>query len=734
MERQNTFRRLGGVLGAFVASLCVLFYVFASFEDSIGRGIASGVLVAGDERACSRSLIEIALSTPKASLNQAREDDELAVRLASLRLIVDDWGFGSARVHTRNEVDSFKEELLSLQDDVLESGDVELRRRFVDTLVALDEYRERPTGNGALAKTVAKARAFLAHSFLLRPLGAVAIRRPRVAAKINLKIREHEMLALKGMEERQIEDTLRRLSFLRTFQKESYNAEFKTWLSVKKPWQSVPVQSQKKLSELYAELQSAYKADAHSFSKSKEDAVAFSKAAKESNWARYENLRSKELKSLESTADFDLHILQLLESFKSLDANFKAQEFYVWLQSREHIAKLAVLKKEDPGMLLGQWLKKEYLLFAPYSKQPPKLSKATALRVKNQARDISRQMVTDLKNCKQRSCYAEVFRSNFSRHLRGAYVLKPFSCLQKNPLIVKSLIMDNSIAFSALAAYYFYNRHRFDRFPVELVFNAILFSPALSEAYCRASFRSSLSFGDKLVSKNVFPGKKQRMASFRKNMNMLIGRGAMFSAGLVGFTYAFDQLFLALGGELARTVTFKENLMTLPFIFLHAAVWSSAKNLAFVNPLRHKLIPKLSESIAEKLGKRRLGVGIQTALDVAAYFPISKYNSWEYLYAYRQQVMPAMMGVLGISVLSGESEKKSSELESSPTEVANVVSETFHETDQSIQIQRSLSNGVKSSLELEKLDNGNVRLKHVDMDIPNELIEKMSSQAVESID
>lgn len=725
-------KETGLVLGLFVASLLSLFSLTHQRKKAlpIERFPASEVF---SESTCAKNLVYLALLGSDRAVQLNNKSSELRNQLASVKKQLTAWSTESSlRAHSRNEIDDFRNQILGLQDSVVLSQDPMLRQRYIDAVVAIDEYRERPGRSGVFSKMIAKTRVFLSHSFLMRPLGAVSIRNPRVAARIDLKIKELEISDLSSYSNTEIEEAFRRLSFLRSLQEETHNPKFKQWLSVNRPWEDVVDDSQATLGEFYSMMRTRFRSESGEFLSDKETAEDIGKQATQRDWDRYEGLRGKTFNQIDSIKNFDALVVNILESYKSLDTDFKAQDFYVWLHSKQQFSGLADMKRTKGNESVGDWLKREYLLFAPYSKQPMKLNREAIAQLKNQASSVTKKIVDEIKTCEGRSCYADAFQKNFSAFLRSSPLLRPFSCLRKNPLVFKQLVIDTSIAFSALTAYYFSHRDRFDRFPAEMAFNAVLLSPPLTEAYCRASFRSSLSFGAKLASKDVFPSGTRKAKAFKSNMMMLMKRGALFSSGLVGFGYTFDQLYLAMGGEILGSTALKDHLLTLPFIFLHAGVWSSAKNLAVINPIRHKLIPKLSSAMAERLGKRKWGVGIHQLLDIAAYAPISKYNSWEYLWAYKQQIMPALMGYFGIAWIVGEStDENAAGAEVVPVAVE---AESIVEGDQSVQVRRKLSNGIESSVEVEKLEDGYVRLKSVDIDIPDEVLEQLVDQATQSVE
>ena len=68
---------------------------------------------------------------------------------------------------------------------------------------------------------------------------------------------------------------------------------------------------------------------------------------------------------------------------------------------------------------------------------------------------------------------------------------------------------------------------------------------------------------------------------------------------------------------------------------MYFSIWGNLKYLLVNNPLRHKLIPKLSKFIADKTKLKKSYTVIQTGIDMGAYYFLSKYHTWEYLNFYK---------------------------------------------------------------------------------------------------
>ncbi|MCP4913573.1 MAG: hypothetical protein GY909_10675 [Oligoflexia bacterium] len=483
--------------------------------------------------------------------------------------------------------------------------------------------------------------------------------------------------------------------------------------------------SNKSLKEVYEELKDTFTDAVKTLSK--KDKEELFDLSKQVHLQKYNDLTRIEIGSIENAKDFRDYTYQLMFHFRKIEDRFKDFDFEEkWLRERKFFSEdnFEGIKSAagDSNKTIGELLEKEYVNFAPYSEIPLKVDKKLTDRMKDGMMAVVGRVKDEVDSCKTPTCIAKRIKDKITPIFSRDFYSNKFSCMVKNPLVIRNMVIELSIAWSAIIIYYKENQELFERFPYELIANGAVFAPIMNEANCRASFKGNLSFGRLATKAEVFPANSTRLARYFGNLKSLGYRGTLSTIGLITFTWGFDQLALAMGQAIARPLDMSEMMKVLPFLLLYNGVWNNVKGLAFINPIRHKLIPRFAKAFQKRFKLPGTSLLMQAGLDFGFFYYISKYNSWEYLSYYKEKALPALMGMFGLTQVEEEEERENTDFVTGRE--VTVTDEVVNEDEDSITYERSLSNGVETKLVMEKQADGSIRIVEVAVDAPDEVIEE----------
>ena len=460
---------------------------------------------------------------------------------------------------------------------------------------------------------------------------------------------------------------------------------------------------------------------------------------KELHRKAYNDLESFDISKIKGIKEFQQKTALVLHHFNRVDEVFRGEDFYFWMKETGQLTddllkKLKSRAEKGELVTMGTFLRQKYENFAPYSKTDPFSEKGFFKAWHARSKAMVGKFDSELKACNDvddsKSCIFRVFNTRLSRLFASDFYKTNFSCVAKNPVVLRSTIMDVAVSWGALFMYYNEAKDTMDRFPLELLVVGSIFTPIYAEANCRSSFKSPLKFGSKLTKAEAFPSKPLKLKRWFKDQRSLAGKGALYTVGLAAATHGFDQIALAMGSELANPLGLKGTLQSIPFLFLYTGVWSNVRRVAINNPLRYKILPKLAEKISKKINKPGTGLAIAAGLDFGAYYYLSKYGAWEFLTLYKTTVMPWLMASFGIGSAVVATKDNYIDIEAPNLDVTPIEGEKVEviEDEKTMKVIRTLPNGVVTSASVEKLPNGNVKLLEVDMDMPDSVLDELADK------
>ncbi len=481
---------------------------------------------------------------------------------------------------------------------------------------------------------------------------------------------------------------------------------FKSWFVNQSP--HIEWSEYREIGQVYEDLLEQFKATAQMTKKARKESVA---KAQNKYFEQYNHLVNLNITNFKDHEDFITHVHLMLSSYSAIDPIFKGNDFFNYLSknnilNEEYYSKF-LNKHLDGGdhVTLGTILNQKYSNFAPYalSKTKDVKDKNFLKRFQSKIKEVVGKTKYEFNSCNTKECYIQKIRNNFLFFTKSDFYKKNFNCLSSNPFIIRSMIMDFAIVHGSLVVYYF-SDDEMERFPFEILANNMIFTPIMGEANCRASFKGPLNFGEVLQRKDVFASTAVKAKRFGAKLTDLSLKGAMATVGLMSFTYGMDSLYLALGHSVSNPSNLAEMAQVLPFMFAYYAIWNNVKGLAFQNPIRHKLIPKIARIFETKTKIKGSLIYAQTGLDLFAFYYLSMYHNWEYLNFYQNTLEPWWKETIGLT-------DNSEELKTSITE-----------DEQSIQITTEFPNGIRTQSTFER-DGDLIQLKGVDLDLPDEIIE-----------
>ncbi len=646
-------------------------------------------------------------------------------------------------------VEDLKEQLISKQDFVLSSGDASLEHEYYSALVDLEYFllnKRDATQNTAL---MSRIKRWAGNSKLLGAKNLKIIKSKAVDRELEAQL---SLIRSRGRatfaNEKSVQSELQHFFFLKYMRGDARSLEILDWLA-RNPEHEMPKQW-RQFRELTSYVDKRFQRNKTVLKEgaTKAEAKTLLRQSQEKYLEQYNGLVEKKISEFKTLKEFQREVAQYVLIYSRIDENFRVREFYSWLRetgepSEQYFKTLKERAKKKESITLGTFVKNRYEKFTPYAKQDPYADKKFIDAWTSRAKASFGKIKSEWDSCDDRKCQFELFQSRFTQLFDPRAHKDKFSCMFQNPVVLKSTAMDIAVYWGALFAYFNSNKDRLDRFPFEAIASTIIFTPIFAEANCRISFKSDLKFGKTLSKTEVFPGGKVKAQRFAKKLAGLSGKTAISTIAFVGFTHGFDHIFLAMGGTLSFTPDLAKSLQTIPFIFLHSAVWANARRTLIQNPIRYKLLPKIAQKLSQKIKLPKSSPLLLAGLDFGTYFYMSKFNSWEYFTLYREQVMPWLMGLFGLTaVVPNGDPKKADELNqevkdsykkqaassSAPAGASPQLPEaeiTVKEDEKFITVERNLDNGVKASTTLEKLPEGKVQLYDVDLEIPDEILDQL---------
>lgn len=490
-----------------------------------------------------------------------------------------------------------------------------------------------------------------------------AVRRPRVAYQnqerlemLRSMIDEPKVKVANIPQNRREEEFISYVAF-REFTNELSDSElaesqsFVQWFLKKGKFEGP---SQQTLEELYHREFSRFKDSFSNLSRAERERVQ--KEGKERILSVYNNLSGLELTTRTSEEEFRRGSLLYLRLFSDLDPKFRNQDFLAWmfkngeLSQRKLSELLEVAGDEGFDLKLGDVLRQAYGRFASFQKLPLHKDASVIEKAKDKIKYFWEGFLKKAPECNDLDCVNKKATSMWSNAFSLKHYKDSFSCMASNPVALKTMVMDLGLIWGGIYWYYSQNEEDFQRFPYEIIANGAVFAPILAEANCRASFKSALPFGGVLPKEEVFASGAKKFARTFKYFKGIAFKGFLSSVGLLTMTAGFDHLFLAMGESIAKPLALNDMIALMPVTFLYHGAWLGLKQMAIINPLRHKLLPRVANAITKKFKSRAPFWVTQTLLDAGAFAAIAYYNEWDFLNIYHNNLYPMVMGAFTAGV------------------------------------------------------------------------------------
>ena len=468
----------------------------------------------------------------------------------------------------------------------------------------------------------------------------------------------------------------------------------------------------------------------HSFKSTRENMV---KEGKMNILTLHNQVTKKFIDDMNDVDSLRKHSMVYIELFSLLEPKFNKDGFTKYLldgdffsdQSLGHYK--AIKNAEGIDVDLGMMLRDQYQKFAPYQDRPPVVNKSFTEVTIERTRDLWDKLKRNQKTCADLDCYNKEATNGWMEIFKLRNYKKNFSCLANNPVVLKPMVMDLGIVWGGLTWYYFSNPESFQRFPFEVMINGAAFAPVMAEANCRATFKGNLSFGTQIPEKEVLPNLLTKINRVFRNLRGVAFKGFLSSVGLLSLTTGLDHLFLGMGYKIATPLSLNDISALLPISFLYHGVWLGVKNMAVMNPIRHKLIPRLAEKIAKKTGLNKAYWPLQTGLDFGAYHAFATLGKYDYLIFYSAILYPFIKDQFSVGTNLEHTEELIRE---------NVVEHTFMGTDESgVETKVVLEedrNGV-SDIEGESSEKGTIQVKEVEVNVPDDTLDSWADQILSGL-
>ncbi len=360
----------------------------------------------------------------------------------------------------------------------------------------------------------------------------------------------------------------------------------------------------------------------------------------------YNQITIKHIDDIDSVEELKKQAFIHLELFSLLEPKFNQDGFSKYLMDKDFFSEESlqyyrgVRNAEGIDVDLGMMLREQYQKFAPYQDRPPVVNKSFAEVTVERTRDLWDKLSKGQKSCADLDCYNKQARNGWLEIFSSRPYKNAFSCMRNNPVVLKSMVMDLAMIWGGLTWYYNQNPDSFQRFPLEIMINGAAFAPIMAEANCRSSFKGNLAFGTQIPEKEVITNALTKTNRVFKTLRGVAFKGFLSSVGLLSLTSGFDHLFLALGHQVATPLSLNDISVLLPISFLYHGAWLGVKNMAIINPIRHKVIPRLAAAIAKKTGLNKAYWPLQTGLDFGAYHGFAALGRWDYMIFYSAVLLP----------------------------------------------------------------------------------------------
>ncbi|WP_372651786.1 hypothetical protein [Halobacteriovorax sp.] len=442
------------------------------------------------------------------------------------------------------------------------------------------------------------------------------------------------------------------------------------------------------------------------------------KNLEESAMADYNAIIGAKINSYDTYQDFLDDSVAAISNFNLFEENFQGPGYLRWLSENHFLSEDVFLKLKngaDDDQTLGDLLSNNYLEYIPFSKKPEMPKKSIKEKIRDYAIDMFTKKKKDIDECGgDPDCALKETKSIFQRMLGADDLKKNFSCLRQFPQARNAMYADFVVTWSMLGYLYKNNEENFERFPWEVVTSGLIFTPIMSEVNCQASFQTRNAFGG-LVNIAKQPSKTR---AFLKNWRRVTGVSIASGVGLVGLGLGFNQLYAALGHPVENSESLQEQMRMLPFMFMWSGVLGGLKNIAVLNPLKHKVIPKLAAMIQSKTGIASGSAISLTAMNVALVSANEYYSSVSFNEIWRYYIIPKYLEMIGYDSPGDQDLKGDTRVEAFDANTDIFITE--------------YEEGVKTSVKVEKSydDEGKeyIKVEDINIEIPDYFLEESVSE------
>ena len=447
--------------------------------------------------------------------------------------------------------------------------------------------------------------------------------------------------------------------------------------------------------------------------KSPED-IAAEKVALELASDNYNNIIHKKVSSYVSYEKFLDDVSSSISNFHMIEENFQGDDFYRWLSendilSREFFDKLKSRVKDEDT--LGDFLSGNYSTFLPFSKKPDLPKKSVREKIQSFAYRLLDKKKSAIELCgDDADCVSRETRGFFERLIGMEKFKKSFSCLRQFPVARNAMYVDFVVTWAMLGHMYKSNEDEFSRFPWEVVTNGLIFTPIMSEINCQSSFQTRNAFGGAIN----LAKQPSRTKTFLRNWRRMAGVSLVSGVSLVGLGVGYNELYASMGSPVENTENLREQMKLLPFMFMWSGVLGSLGNMAIVNPVKYKIIPKIATMIQTKTGIAAAGVAGITAMNVKFESGREFYNSFAFNEIWRYHFLPVFLEIAGYD---------------RPNDDELNGKQSVHAFDENSDIYiTEYENGVSTKVTVEKSydENGKeyIKVEDIDLEIPNYILEE----------
>ncbi len=455
-------------------------------------------------------------------------------------------------------------------------------------------------------------------------------------------------------------------------------------------------------------------------SMTKKQRASFEEQGRESMLVLHNQLVQKKFSTTYTEEELKKDTVLLLRLYRDLEPNFEEQRFldYLFKEGELGAAKLKELKdlaqKEGFYPELGDVIKQSYKRFASFQDTPPFSDKTLLERTKEKVKNFWEVFKKQSKECQSLDCVTERSREGWTKIFKSRFYKDSFSCLAHNPLVLKTMTMDTALVWGALIWHYKNNEEKFQRFPYEVIVGGAVFAPMMAEANCRATFKNSLPFGSEIPREEVFASLWKKGKRSFKAFRGVAFRGFLASAGTLGLTFGFDHLMMALGHSISKPLGLNEVIAMMPLTFLYHGVWLGIKNVAVINPIRYKVLPRLAEILTKKKGRNLNFWLLQTGLDFGAFYALMNYNQWETVALYQEYLLPVITGAFTAGVTLEHRREISQDGQTLDT------------------FEGVTEDGISSHTVISEED-GQIRLEEMDVDVPEDELERWADEILKGL-